>query len=80
MSSFDHQQKYGLPASINAFKEVEQELTGKQVTNARFDLRTGDLCFSFEGEVEFRVFNFTEYEVWAIHFPEGTGEYSCYAK
>ncbi|HZD47487.1 MAG TPA: hypothetical protein VE178_01970 [Silvibacterium sp.] len=80
LSSFDHEQKYGLPAPINAFKEVEQELAGKRVTDAHFDVRTGDLCFSFEGEVEFRVFNFTGYEVWEIHFPNGTGEYSPHAR
>jgi hypothetical protein len=26
------------------------------------------------------VFNFTGYEVWEIHFPDGTGEYSPYAR
>ena len=27
-----------------------------------------------------QVFNFTSYEVWEICFPNGTGEYSNYAK
>jgi hypothetical protein len=38
------------------------------------------LQFGFEGDVEFRVFNFTRYEVWEIHFSNGTGEYSNCAK
>jgi hypothetical protein len=80
VSSFDHGQKYGLPAPIDALQQLEKELQGKRVTDALFDNRTGDLYLGFEEDVEFRVFNFTGYEVWEIHFPDGTGEYSTYAK
>jgi hypothetical protein len=80
VSSFDHDQKYGLPAPIDAFQRLEDELQGKRVTGALLDARTGDLVFSFEEDLEFRVFNFTGYEVWEIHFPNGTGEYSPYAR
>jgi hypothetical protein len=80
VSSFDHDQKYGLPAPIDAFQQLEHELQGKLVTDALLDARTGDLLFSFEEDLEFRVFNFTGYEVWEIHFPNGTGEYSPYAR
>jgi hypothetical protein len=80
LSSFDHDQQYGLPAKIDAFHQLEQELHGKRVADALLDAETGDLIFSFEGGLEFRVFNFTGYEVWEIHFPNGTGEYSPYAR
>jgi hypothetical protein len=80
VSSFDHDQKYGLPAPIDAVRTLEQELQNKRVTSAALDARTGDLLFGFEGYLEFRVFNFTGYEVWEIHFPNGAGEYSPHAK
>lgn len=80
VSSFDHDQKYGLPAPINAFAHIEHELEGRCVTYARLNHQTGDLNFGFEGDIELQVFNFTGYEVWEIHFPNGTGEYSNYAK
>ena len=80
LSSFDHDQQYGLPAKIDAFHQLERELQGKCITDALLDAGIGDLLFRFEGDLEFRVFNFTGYEVWEIHFPNGTGEYSPYAR
>jgi hypothetical protein len=80
VSSFDHDQQYGLPAPVDAFKQLEEQVEGKPVVDAIFDARTGDLLFRFEENVEFRVFNFTSYEVWDIQFPDGTGEYSPYAR
>ena len=79
-SSFDHQQKYGLPEPIDAFARIAEELDGKSLREARWDARTGDLIFSFEHELELQVFNFTGYEDWEIHFSNGTGEYSPYAR
>lgn len=79
LSSFDHGQRYGGPAPIDAFRQLEEELQGKSVSDAFLDTRTGDLQFNFEDRIEFRVFNFTGYEVWEIHFPNGTVEYSPYA-
>jgi len=80
VSSFDHDQKYGLPEPIDSFHQLEQELRGTRVTDALIDARTGDLLFRFEGSVEFCIFNFTGYEVWEIHFSNGTGEYSNFAR
>jgi hypothetical protein len=51
LSSFDHAQKYGLPAPIDAFKQLEQELQGKCVVDAFLDTRTGDLQFTFEDQL-----------------------------
>ncbi len=80
VSSFDHQQQYGLPTPIDAIKELRDHLRDKTVTHAQLDGESGDLFFEFSGNIKFRVFNFTSYEVWEIHFPDGTGEYSPYAK
>jgi hypothetical protein len=80
MSSFDHQQKYGLPVPIDAVKSLCEILQDKPVTNALLDRRTGDLLFEFGGGTTLQVLNFTGYEIWELNFPEGTVEYSNYAK
>ena len=80
LSSFDNDQKSGLPANIDAILELDLELQDRKVSGAHWDRRTGDLIFMFEGEIEFQVLNFTGYEVWKIHFSNGSGEYSPYAK
>jgi len=78
--SFDHQQQYGLPAPIDAIAELHGQLQDKIVIDAQLDRETGDLLFQFSDNIKFQVFNFTGYEVWEISFPDGTGEYSNYAK
>jgi hypothetical protein len=80
VSSFDHMKKYGLPAPINATDALKNELQGQSVTEARHDKETGDLLFNFTNDVKLQVLNFTGYEIWQISFPDGTGEYSNYAK
>ncbi len=80
ISSFDHQQKYGLPAPINAKEEIIKELQGKYVLKAQLDTVTGDILFDFNENRTLQIFNFTGYEIWEINFPDGTGEYSNYAK
>jgi len=79
-NSFDHQQKYGLPAPIDAFVKIAEALDGKTLREAKWDTHTGDLVLSFEPNLELQVFNFTGYEDWEIHFSNGTGEYSPYAR
>jgi hypothetical protein len=80
ISSFDHQQQYGLPAPLDAIKELQQELQNKLVTEAHLDGESGDLLFQFSGRIKFQVLNLTGYEVWEINFRDGTGELSNYAK
>jgi hypothetical protein len=80
ISSFDHHQKYGLPAPIDAVVSLREALHNKPVTNAVLDSKTGDLHFEFAENITLQVFNFTSYEIWHIRFPDGTGEYSNYAK
>jgi hypothetical protein len=50
------------------------------VTEAQIDKETGDLHLQFTEDIRLQVFGFSGYEVWEISFPDGTGEYSNYAK
>lgn len=76
LSSFDHGQKYGLSAHIDAKKQLWNELKNKEVISASLENKTGDLIFEFSNMLELQVFNFTGYEVWEINFPNGNTEYS----
>jgi hypothetical protein len=80
LSSFDHKQQYGLPAPINAISELEAHLRAKVLLDARLDGETGDLIFRFNENIKLQVLNVSGYEVWEIKFPDGTVEYSNYAK
>jgi len=81
LSSFDHQQKYGRPAPIDAIKELQKVLRKKTVTEARVDNETGDLHFRFRGNIKFQVFAFSSYEVWELTPADGKGSYySNFAK
>ena len=80
VSSFDHNQQYGLPAPVDAIKQLETELQGKAVTQVPLDAETGDLQFQFGANVKLRVFAFSAYEVWEIHFPDGLEVYSNHTK
>lgn len=80
ISSFDHEQQYGLPAPLDAIKMLHDALAERQVYSASLDHSTGDLLFGFAGGLSLQIFNFTGYEIWHIAFPDGTGEYSNYCK
>jgi hypothetical protein len=80
LSSFDHLQQYGLPAPIDAIKQLQLELENKTVIEVRLEKETGDLLFQFTGNTKLQIFNFTGYETWDVSFPDGTGEYSNYNK
>ncbi len=79
-SSFDHQQKYGLPDVIDAVDKLRERLDRRVVVEAALDQETGDLLFKFDQGTRLQILNFTGYEIWEIRFPDGTGEYSNYAK
>ena len=79
-SSFDHQQKYGLPALINAKEEIKNVLQGKEVLDAKLEIETGDIIIDFNDNLKLQVFNFTGYEVWEFRLPDGAVEYSNYNK
>ena len=80
ISSFDHKQKYGLPAEIDAIKELQHLLHEKILVAASLDVEAGDLNFEFSDNTRLQVLNFTGYEVWELRFPDGAVEYSNYAK
>ncbi|OKO71320.1 hypothetical protein [Bradyrhizobium sp. AS23.2] len=79
MSSFDHQKKYGLPAPIDAKEQMSNRLDGRFCNGVQFDSETADLTLVFGETTKLQVFNFTGYEIWEIHFPDGTREYSNHA-
>jgi hypothetical protein len=79
LSSFDHQQKYGLPAPINGKEQLSKILEGKICSDAQFDAETADLIFFFGRTIKLQIFNFTEYEIWDVRFPDGSRELSSYA-
>lgn len=80
ISSFDHQQQYGLPAPIDAVCALQEKLNELHVLDAKLDTECGDLVFRFTGAIGLRVFNFTAYEIWEMPFPDGAVEYSNYNK
>jgi hypothetical protein len=80
LSSFDHEQQYGLPAPIDAISELQKELADKTLTDAELDEQTGDLLSQFSEDIKLQVFAFSGYEVSEISFPDGTGQYSNQAK
>ena len=80
VSSFDHKQKFGLPGPIDAINELTRALADKTVTKAQLDRGTGNLLFRFSEDINLQIFGFSAYEVWEIRFPDGTGEYSNFAK
>jgi hypothetical protein len=79
VSIFDHRQRYGLPAPVDAIGMLRDKLVGKLVEDATMDEVTGDLHLRFHGDVMFQVFNFTGFEIWEVKFHDGTGELSNYA-
>ncbi len=78
VSSFDHQQKYGLPQPVDARQDLRKALEGRQVVEARLDRQTGDLLFAFSGRAHLQVFNLTGYEIWEMAFPGGAADHSNY--
>ncbi len=80
LSSFDHQQRYALPEAIDAVSELQQTLHDLRVIDARLDAETGDLIFRFSPHCTLQILNFTGYEVWEIHFQDGSGELSNYCR
>jgi hypothetical protein len=77
-SSFDHLQKYGWQAPIDARDLLRKEVGGRPCTRVRLDRVTGDLVLEFTDGVALQIFNFTGHEVWAVRFPDGREEYSNY--
>lgn len=78
LSSFDHQQKYGLASPIDAIEQLKSALNNNFLESIKLDRETGDLLLLFKEKKKLQVFNFSGYEVWSIYFPEGAQEFSNY--
>jgi hypothetical protein len=59
--------------------DLQKELRDKTATGAQLDKETGDLILQFTENVKLQACAFSGYEVWEIHFADGTGEYSNFA-
>jgi hypothetical protein len=80
VSSFDHLQQYGLPSPMDSIEALQEILKDKILATVELERESGDLWFLFSERIKFQVFNFTGYEVWHFTFPDGTGQFSNYAK
>lgn len=78
LSSFDHQQKYGLPSPIDAIERLKSALNNNFLESIKLDRETGDLLLLFKENKKLQVFNFSGYEIWSIHFSDGDQEFSNY--
>lgn len=76
LSSFYHQQLYGLATRIDAVEQLRSELSNNELVSIRIDPENGDLILLFADDKKLQVFNFTGYEIWSIYFPDGTQEFS----
>ncbi|HKT19878.1 MAG TPA: hypothetical protein VJR47_17635 [Stellaceae bacterium] len=77
-SSFDHRQKYGLPAPIDAIAELRTALENSELVAATLDKESADLIFLFDNDYKLQILTVTGHEIWEIHFPDGAGAYSNY--
>jgi len=72
LSSEDHNQKYGLPAPIDAAAEANKLLNGSSIANAEIRHGTSDLLLNFEGELRLEIVTvFSGYEAWQFSTPQG---------
>ncbi len=79
-SSFDHQQKYGLAAPIDAVGNLISSIGKQKILMAKTDRETGDLELAFENRAKLQIFNFTGNEAWEVEFPDGISQLSNYLK
>lgn len=72
VSSEDHNQKYGLPAPIDAAAEANKLLGDVRIITASVRHGTSDLIVNCEGELTLEVTPFSSgYEAWQLSTPEG---------
>jgi hypothetical protein len=73
VTSEDHQQRFGLPAPIDASARALQAIDAKPIRRARFDTTTGDLTIEFANGVRLEaIVTSGGYENWAFSKPDGT--------
>ena len=67
--SFDQRQEYGLSTPLDAVAQLQKELQGETVMEARLDKETRDRLFQFTEKAKLHVFAFSGCEVSEIHIP-----------
>lgn len=72
LGSKDHNQRYGLPAPINAATEANRLLNGYPIVAAEIRRGTGDLVVRFDGELTLEILTaYSGFEAWQISTPQG---------
>jgi len=72
LTSEDHEQKFGLPAPLNASARGEALLAGKFVTSAQLREATADIILTFEHELKMEILSTSAgYESWQLRDPKG---------
>jgi hypothetical protein len=72
VSSEDHNQKYGLPAPLDAATEANKLLRDAHIIAASVRHGTSDLIVNCEGEIVLEVMPFSSgYEAWELSTPQG---------
>lgn len=80
LSSFDHDQKYGLPEPVDAIKELAKVIANLKISQVYSSKKVGDIEIKFENGAALQIFNFTGYEAWEINFPDGSEILSNYMR
>jgi hypothetical protein len=70
LSGEDHNQKYGLPAPVDAALEANKLLNGAPIVSAELRRGPGDLLLDFEGDLRLEMMPFSGYEAWQFSTPD----------
>lgn len=72
ISNEDHQQKYGLPAPLDAALVAADMLRSKIITSVEIKAGTSDLVLKFVDSLQLEIVPFSSgYESWGISMPSG---------
>lgn len=72
LTSQDHRQRFGLPAPVDAEKQLGSLLRDRKVSSAEIRGDTGDIILQFESGERFEILPLSSgYENWHITTPEG---------
>ena len=70
VTSFDHNQMFGLPAPVDAFAKAHAELVGRSIASVRLDVQRGDLTLVLENDRLLEIITESSgYESWHLRAP-----------
>lgn len=76
VTSEDHGEKFGLPASLDAINIIKKEIGQQKIEQYKLDPRTGDLSLILDNTSELQFLNLSSgYETW--HIVHGAQEIIC---